>query len=236
MRFQSELVAGRLLGRYKRFFADVELATGERVTAHCANTGRMTGLDTPGLPVYLSVSDNPKRKLKYSLELVELPTGPVGINTAHPNRITAEALAAGRLSELAGYGSCRPEVAYGEGSRVDFLLGGGDGPSCYLEVKNAHLCREPGVAEFPDAATARGVRHLNELAAMVKAGHRAALLYLVQRTDCGRFRLAGDIDPAYALATSRARQIGVQFLAYRCRIDLRSIELADALPIIDGGG
>lgn len=231
MDFPSPLVRGTLLKRYKRFLADVTLESGETLTAHCANPGAMTGLNMPGLPVWLSRSNDPKRKLAYSLELVELPTGIVGINTAHPNRIVAEALAARAIPQLAGYDCVRPEVRYAEKSRVDFLLTGPRLPDCYLEVKNVHLVRAAGLAEFPDSVTLRGTRHLADLSAMVAAGHRAVMLYLVQRGDCTRFSLAADIDSAYARAFAGARAAGVEALCYATVITPDAIVLGQPLPI-----
>jgi len=231
MHFPSPLVRGTLIRRYKRFLADVTLETGEILTAHCANPGAMTGLAMPGLPVWLSKSDDPKRKLAYSLELVELPTGIVGINTAHPNRIVGEALRAGAIPELAAYDNVRPEVRYAEKSRVDFLLSADGLPDCYLEVKNVHLVRAAGLAEFPDSVTTRGARHLADLARMVAEGHRAAMLYLVQRGDCSQFTLAADIDKAYAKAFGDARAAGVEALCYATNITSEAITLADPLPI-----
>ncbi|WP_404403291.1 DNA/RNA nuclease SfsA [Pelagibacterium halotolerans] len=230
MHFSSPLVPGTLLKRYKRFLADIKLESGEIVTAHCANPGGMIGLNMPGLPVWLSKSDDPKRKLAYSLELVDLPTGPVGINTAHPNRIVAEALGNKAVAPLAHYESVRPEVKYAEKSRVDFLLTGDGLPDCYLEVKNVHLVRTPGLAEFPDAVTARGARHLADLAKMVAEGHRAVMLYLVQRTDCTAFDLAHDLDPAYSAAFDAARAAGVEALCYTTVITRHTITLAAPLP------
>ncbi|HWJ88333.1 MAG TPA: DNA/RNA nuclease SfsA [Pelagibacterium sp.] len=231
MLFPSPLIRGTLVRRYKRFLADVVLETGEEITVHCANPGAMTGLNMPGLPVWLSKSDNPKRKLAFSLELVELPTGSVGINTAHPNRIVASALAARAIPELAAYETVRPEVKYAEKSRVDFLLTGDGLPDCYLEIKNVHLVRAPGLAEFPDSVTARGARHLVDLARMVAEGHRAVMLYLVQRADCTGFALASDIDAAYATAFSSAREAGVEALCYDTVISPQAIRLGRALPI-----
>ncbi|SDG94474.1 DNA/RNA nuclease SfsA [Pelagibacterium luteolum] len=231
MHFPSILVRGTLVRRYKRFLSDIILETGEAITAHCANPGAMTGLNMPGLPVWVSKSDDPKRKLAYSLELVELPTGIVGINTAHPNRIVAEALRARQIPELAAYDCVRPEVKYAEKSRVDFLLSAEGRPDCYVEVKNVHLVRRAGHAEFPDSVTTRGARHLNDLSAMVAAGHRAAMLYLVQRADCTEFSLAADIDPAYAAAFDTARNAGVEALCYATVITPTSIELGRPLPI-----
>lgn len=227
------MVPGTLIKRYKRFLADVELQSGEIITAHCANPGAMTGLNMPGLPVYLSKSDNPKRKLAWSLEFVELPTGLVGINTNAPNKIVGEALAKKSISELAAYSNHRPEVRYGENSRIDFLLSEPGLPDCYLEIKNVHLCRQAGHAEFPDSKTARGAKHLGELAKMVANGHRAINLYVVQRPDCKTFALARDIDPTYAEAFDKARQSGVEILCYTCAISLDKINLANTLPILE---
>lgn len=236
MYFSSPLVPGTLIKRYKRFLADIALDTGDVVTAHCANPGAMTGLNMPGLPVWLSKSSDPKRKLAYSLELVQLPTGLVGINTAHPNRIVAEALGNRAIAPLAAYDTVRPEVKYAQKSRVDFLLSGDDLPDCYLEVKNVHLVRDPGRAEFPDSVTARGARHLADLAQMVAQGHRAAMLYLVQRTDCTAFDLARDIDPAYAAAFAAARAAGVEVFCYATAITHDGITLAQPLPFVRQDG
>ncbi len=231
MKLNQPLIRATLLRRYKRFLADVRLENGEITTVHCANPGAMTGLDAPGMTIWLSDSGNPKRKLPLSWELAELPSGLVGINTALPNRIVAEALADRRILELADYTSFRPEVKYGENSRVDFLLTGDGLPDCYLEVKNVHLSRETGWAEFPDAATARGARHLAELANMVKSGQRAVNLFLVQRDDCTRFRLADDVDPAYAAAMAEAKAAGVEILAYACTLTREEITLSRPLPL-----
>ncbi len=231
MEFARPLVPGRLLRRYKRFLADIELASGETVTAHCANPGAMTGLNAPGTRVWLEPNDDPRRKLAYAWRLVELDGHWAGIDTAAPNRIVAEALAAGAIPELAAYTEARPEVRYGQRSRVDFLLTGAGLPAAYVEVKNVHLMRRPGLAEFPDSVTARGARHLDELAAMAGAGHRAVMLYVVQRTDCDRLALAADIDPAYAEAFARARAAGVEALARACAIGPAGITLDRPVPI-----
>ena len=185
MRFSAPLVSGRLVRRYKRFLADVVLDdTGEEITAHCANPGSMLGLTKPGSRVYLSKSDNPKRKLAYSWELIEADGALVGINTAHPNRLVEEALMDGRIDPLTGFATLRREVKYGKNSRIDILLDqDGDRP-VYVEVKNVHLMRKAGLAEFPDSVTARGAKHLAEMADMVAQGARAAMVYLVQRPDC----------------------------------------------------
>src|SRR5258708_12530135 len=199
MRFTAPLVPATLIRRYKRFLADVALPSGETVTAHCANRGWMIGLAAPGAPVWLSRSDNPKRKLAHSWELVEVDLGSgielVGINTTNPNALAAEAIAAGRIPELGGYGSVRREVKYGRNSRVDFLLETPGRPPCYVEVKNVHLMRERGLAEFPDSVTARGARHLDELAAMVAAGHRAAMLSVTQIASADPFAPPPHLHP-----------------------------------------
>jgi len=235
MRFQKPLIPARLLRRYKRFLADVELPTGEQLTVHIANPGAMTGLAQPGFAVWLSKSDNPARKLAHSWELVEVDFGGgaelVGVNTAHPNLIVAEAFAEGLIPELRGYQSIRREVRYGRKSRVDFLLEAPERPPCYVEVKNVHLMRRPGVAEFPDAVTARGARHLDELAAMVAAGSRAVMLYLVQIPSANSFTLARDIDPVYAAAFERARRAGVEAIAYRCAVARDAIVVSGPVPI-----
>ncbi|CAN5191016.1 DNA/RNA nuclease SfsA [soil metagenome] len=233
MRFPTALIEARLIRRYKRFLADVELARGDRVTVHCANPGAMTGLAEPGMRVFLSRSESRTRKLALSWELVEAGTCLVGVNTGLPNRLVAEAIAASTIPELAGYAVIRREVAYGRGSRVDFVLSGAGRPDAYVEVKSVTLSRAPGIAEFPDTPTARGLRHLDELTAMAATGRRAVMFYLVQRGDAAAFRLAADIDPAYAAGFERARAAGVEMLAYRCDLSVDAIGVAEALPILD---
>jgi sugar fermentation stimulation protein A len=236
MRFTEPLIPATLIKRYKRFLADVVLPSGEEITAHVANPGAMTGLAAPGARVWLSKSAKPSRKLPYSWELVEvdLGAGPelIGINTAHPNLLVAEAIAAGAVPELAGYASTRREVKYGRNSRVDFLLEAPGRAPCYVEVKNVHLMRRPGLAEFPDSVTARGAKHLDELAAAAAAGARAVMLFLIQIGSAARFALARDIDPAYGAAFDRARAAGVEAVAYRCVIDHAAIVLAGPVPIV----
>lgn len=235
MRFSSELIEGRLLRRYKRFLADVELASGEAVTAHCANPGSMLGLNDPGARVWLSRSTNPKRKLAYSWELIEvdLGAGPalVGINTGSPNGAVAAALQAGLIPQLTGYARLRREVAYGGNSRIDILLEDEAKPPCYVEIKNVHLMRSAGLAEFPDSVTARGAKHLKALSEMVDQGARAVMVYFVQRGDAQSFTLAHDLDPAYARAFHEAALSGVEALAVAAEVTLEGLALPRAIPL-----
>jgi sugar fermentation stimulation protein A len=237
MRFPSPLIPATLVRRYKRFLADVILPSGEETTVHVANPGAMTGLASPGARVWLSRSENLKRKLAYSWELVETDFGAglefVGINTGYPNRLVREALDAAHIAECTGYPSLRWEVKYGKNSRVDFLLECPQRGVCYIEVKNVHLMRTPGLVEFPDCVTARGARHMDELAAVTVAGGRAIVLFVIQIGSATRFALARDIDPAYGAAFDRARAAGVEALAYRCVISPEGISLTTRVPIVD---
>ena len=231
MKFHAPLVRGTLVQRYKRFMADVVLDTGETITAHCANSGAMAGLKAPGSTVWLSPAANPDRKLKYSWELIEADGHLVGINTMHPNHIVAEAIRAGDIAPLTGYAALRQEVKYGRNSRIDILLEHPGKPPCYVEVKNVHLRRDGTLAEFPDAVTERGAKHLVELGDMVEAGHRAVMLYLVQRMDCDRFAIAGDVDPTYDAGLKVARERGVEVLCYACRLTTEEITVDRALDL-----
>jgi sugar fermentation stimulation protein A len=237
MRFSAPLFPATLVQRYKRFLADVVLPSGETVTVHCANPGAMTGLNAPGARIWLSKSANANRKLPHSWELIEVDLGCgvelVGINTAHPNTLAGEAIAAGLIPELAGYAIIRREVKYGANSRVDFLLEDKARKPCYVEIKNVHLMREPGLAEFPDAVTKRGAKHLAELAAMAVAGSRAVMLFLIQIGSARRFQLARDIDPTYGVAFDRARRSGVEALAYRCAISCEGIEIMQRVSLAE---
>jgi sugar fermentation stimulation protein A len=230
MQFASPLERGRLVQRYKRFFADVVLDDGRAVTAHCPNPGAMLGLNMPGLPVWLSVSDSPTRKLPHTLELVEADGGLVGVNTMHPNRLVAEALDADSIPELSGYAEIRREVKYGEASRVDFLLTSPDRPPCWLEIKNCHLSRGGGLAEFPDCVAARSLKHLKELSREVEGGARAVMLFVIQRTDCEEFDTAADLDPAYAAGLIEAASRGVEILCYGCDISSEAVTLRRPMP------
>lgn len=229
MRFSTPLVSGRLIRRYMRFLSDVELDDGRVVKAHCPNPGSMMGLKDEGVRVWLEGNDDPKKKLDWGWRLVELPDALVGIDTGAANGIVADALAAG-ITGLDGYDTIRAEVKYHEKSRVDFLLSGEGRRDCYLEVKSVTLSRQTGLAEFPDSVTTRGAKHLGDLAAMVDQGHRAVLLFLVQRTDCTRVTLAADLDPAYVAAFEHALAAGVEMMCFGCAITPEGIDLTDPLP------
>jgi len=236
MEFPSPLTRGTLLRRYKRFLSDIALESGEEIVAHCANPGSMMGLAEPGSEVWLSPNTNPKAKLDWRWELVRTAGGDlVCINTAHPNRIGEEAIAASAIPELAGYASLRREVKYGANSRIDILLEDGARPPCYVEIKSVTLRRpdgaNPTAAEFPDAVTKRGAKHLAELADMVDSGARAAMLYLVQRNDCDHFRVAADIDPGYAAALAEARNRGVEAFCHACDVTPEGIQIDRPLPL-----
>ena len=235
MRFDTPLLSGRLVQRYKRFLADVVLDTGETVTATCPNTGSMMGLVGPGARVWLSTSDSPTRKYKHTWEMVEadLGKGPhlVGINTNHPNRLVAEAIEAGTVKALGGYPELRREVKYGKNSRIDILLECAKKGACYVEIKNVHMMRKAGFAEFPDSITERGAKHLAEMADMVRAGHRAVMVYLIQRADAKSFSLAGDVDPGYVAAFKAATAAGVEAIALSCRVSPDEIAVEKTVPI-----
>jgi sugar fermentation stimulation protein A len=234
MRFPSPLAHGTLTARYKRFFADVTLDDGRAITAHCPNPGAMLGLNTAGLGAWVSRSDDPKRKLPFTLELLEVDGGLVGINTLHPNRLVAEALASDLIPELAGYQTHRREVKYGMNSRVDFLLTHPDRPACWLEIKNCHLRRTGTLAEFPDCVAARSAKHLRELEAMVAAGDRAVAMFVVQRTDCEAFCACADLDPAFAAGLEQAAAAGVEVLVYACEISPQAVSISHRIPWVDG--
>ncbi|MGH1353686.1 MAG: DNA/RNA nuclease SfsA [Thalassovita sp.] len=232
MRFPTPLVPATLIKRYKRFLADCRLEDGREITAHCANPGSMMGLAEPGTRIWLEPNDDPKKKLKFGWRLVEHANGHfTGVDTSVPNRALKIALQDHKVPGLSGYDAVRAEVKYGEKSRIDFLLTG-SGPDTYVEVKSVTLSRQPGLAEFPDSVTVRGTKHLGELSAMVAQGHRAMMLYLVQRTDADRFALAADIDPTYARAFDQARAAGVEVLIVGTRISPEGIELDAPVPMV----
>lgn len=228
MQFAAPLLFGTLVRRYKRFLADVDLDDGTRLTALCPNTGSMRTCATPGYRVALSRSDNPERKYAHTWELVHNGACWIGINTGRTNALAREAIEAGRVPELGGYPELKAEQKYGKASRIDLLLS--DGPRrCYVEVKNVSLLAGDGHYAFPDAVTERGRKHLDELTRMVREGHRAAMLYVVQRRDGDRFRLAAEIDPEYARAFDQARKAGVEALAYGADVSPDGMALARRL-------
>jgi sugar fermentation stimulation protein A len=231
--FDAPLAEGRLLRRYKRFLADVAFPDGSVEVVHCPNPGAMLGLDTAGARAFVSRSPNLARKLPLTLEIVEADGTFVGINTNRPNALFAAAILAGTVPELDGYASLRREVRYGRSSRIDLLLEGPDRPPAHVEIKNVHLMRRPGLAEFPDSVTARGAKHLAELAEVAAGGGRAVMAFVVQRGECDRLSLAADLDPAYARAFAAARRAGVEAIAYACRVTPEGIGVERSVPILD---
>ncbi len=227
----SQLVRGILVKRYKRFLADVRLDNGKLVTAHCPNTGSMLGCSEPGQPVYLSLHDNPKRKLKYTWEIIEMPTSLVGVNTLVPNRLVFQSAASGLIPELAGYQLVEREVKIGRNSRIDLRLSNAVKDRCYVEVKNCTLV-ENGIALFPDAVTSRGLKHLHELESLLKSGRRCVMFYFIQRMDASVFKPADHIDPAYAKGLRWVVNRGVEILAYDVAIDLTGITLNRKIPLL----
>lgn len=233
MKFASPLIEGRLISRYKRFFADIELTDGTVVTAHCANTGSMAGLKETGSRVWISRADNPKRKLRYDWRIIEVGRALVGVHTSWPNKIVEEALNDQNIPELAGYDSLRREVKYGENSRIDFLLESKDRRPCYVEVKSITFSRRQGLAEFPDSPSIRAAKHVTELTNMVKDGARAVMLYVVQRDDCDRFCIAADVDPKYQEALGIAQKAGVENICYACTLSPEAITISHSIKVLD---
>jgi sugar fermentation stimulation protein A len=236
MDFPQPMRRGVLLRRYKRFLADVRFEDGREATVHVPNPGAMLGLNAPGSAVWCSDSGSATRKLPLTLELVEAEGGLVGVNAHNPNKIVAEALRNNAVPELTGYATVRPEVKYGEASRIDFLLEAPSRPPCWLEVKNVHFMRTPGLAEFPDCVAARSAKHLRELEAMVAQGHRAVQLFVIQRMDADRFDTAGDIDKTYHAALRHAFRAGVEVLCYDCTIDPAGVTLRRQVVWVGANG
>ena len=234
MKFVDPLISGRLIKRYKRFLADVELENGKLVTAHCANSGSMRSINQAGSEVWLSPAQNPNRKLKFTLELIKLNKSYIGVNTALPNLIVEGAIRNKKISELEGYSNLRKEVKYGKNSRIDILLEDQDRSNCYVEVKSVTMKRglkKSDPVEFPDAVTKRGTKHLSELTEMVAKGHRSVMFYLVQRQDSDFFTIAADIDPDYNTALEKAIAAGVEVLCYQCKLDTKRIEISRPLKL-----
>ena len=228
-----KFISGRLIKRYKRFFADVKLDSGEVVTAHCPNTGSMMGLLTEGNIVYLSKTDNEKRKLKYTLEIIRDKGASVGVNTHRANRIVEKAIIEKKISTLGKKYDYRREVKYGKNSRIDFLITNKKDEEIFLEVKNVTLSKRKGISEFPDAITERGSKHLLELIDVVKKNKRAIMLFLVQRDDCKKFRIAEEIDSIYKQNIMNAMKAGVEILCYGCSFVRNNIELDKKIKFID---
>lgn len=222
------LIQGTLIRRYKRFLADVKLRNGHVVTAHCPNSGSMDTCSEPGRPVFLSSHNHPRRKLRYTWEIIRMPDSLVGVNTLVPNRLVRQGAEENAIRELSGYVRVRPEVKVGRDSRIDLLLERED-EHCYVEIKNCTLVRD-GTASFPDAVTTRGLKHLVELQNLVRTGHRAVIFFLIQRMDAERFAPADGIDPAYGAELRKARANGVEILAYDVRLDLDRIRLRRSVP------
>ena len=239
MKFPVPLQRAKLSKRYKRFFSDHILVSNDQlVVASCPNTGRMTGLLNEGATSWVAPVDSKTRKLKWDWHLVEAPDADgnwqlVGMNTGWPNELVKEAIEGGVIAELQGYDQLVPEQKYGEqNSRIDLLLKGQGKPDCYVEVKNCHLRRQGKLAEFPDAVSARAAKHMEELALMVSQGHRAVVVFCVQRMDCERFDVARDIDPAYDKAFQAARAAGVEVLAYACTLSPEQITVSHAIEVL----
>lgn len=224
-----ELFPGKLIKRYKRFLADVELTDGREVTAHCPNSGSMKACSEPGRTVFLSYHDNPKRKLKYTWELIKMPESLVGVNTLVPNRLVSQSIKADAVKELTGFNSITSEVTTSKGTRLDLLLSNKENERCYVEIKNCSLV-EDNIAFFPDAVTTRGLKHLVELQKLLAANCRSVIFYLVQRMDAGLFRPAAHIDDTYARELVKAKKNGVEILVYDVVIDLEKITLGKKLP------
>ena len=235
MRFDPPLVPATLSQRYKRFLFDAISEDGIPFTGSCPNTGSMRGLTAPGSPIWVSLHDSPTRKYRHMFEMIEVEGEMVGINTGLPNRLAEEAIRGGLVPSLLPYETIQREQRYGRNSRIDFLLSGSGLPNAYVEVKNVHFSRVAGLAEFPDTVTQRGAKHLEELGDMAEAGHRAVMIYLIQRNDCLRFRICSDLDPLYALAFERAKARGVEAYALRCRVSPEEIVPVGLVPIDEPG-
>ncbi len=224
------LTRGILIQRYKRFLADIELETGEKVTAHCPNSGSMKGCAIPGSQVWLSQSDNPKRKYKYTWELIKVPQTLIGINTMVPNKLVKQSIENGLIKELSGYDRVKAEVKTSSHTRLDLLLENEDKEKCYVEIKNCTLV-EDGIAMFPDAVTTRGQKHLDELVGLVSSGHRGVIFFLIQRMDAKAFKPAEMIDKVYAQKLRRAVQKNVEIIAMDTVINMQEIRIRNAVPV-----
>ncbi len=224
-----ELAAGTLIKRYKRFLADIRLDSGQTITAHCANTGSMAECSQPGSPVYVSFHDNPKRKYKYTWELIQMPTSLVGVNTAIPNRLVLHAIQQGLIKSFLGYDHVKAEMKVSTGSRLDIFLWNHEQDRCFIEIKNCTLVKE-GIASFPDAVTTRGQKHLRELQRLRDKHTRCAMFFLIQRSDAEIFQPADSIDPAYGRELRQAVENGLEMIVYDVDINLQGIRLRKEIP------
>lgn len=236
MIFDRPLVPATLVQRYKRFLFDATLTDGRALTGSCPNTGSMRGLTTPGSRIWMSEHDSPTRKYRQMLEIVEADNTLVGINTGLPNRLAEEAIRLGLVSDLHSYETLSREQKYGRNSRIDILLSDPARGLAYVEVKNVHFSRTRAVAEFPDSPTARGAKHLEELGDMVEAGHRAIMVYLVQRSDCDQLKICRDYDPVYAAAFDRAMARGVEAYAVKCLVSPTEIAPIGLISVAEAAG
>ena len=223
MKFKEKLLQGTLIKRYKRFFIDIEYKN-KVITAHCPNSGSMMGLLNKGNTAWFSESDNPMRKLKYTLEIIEVDKTMVGINTQLTNKIVLEALNQKKIKNLIKFDNIKPEAKFSDKTRFDFLISNNK-DKCFLEVKNVTLVRKNKIAEFPDSITSRGTKHLKELTNAKKKGFKSYILYLIQREDCKFFKIAKDIDQEYKIAFDEALKNGVKMLCYDCKINNERIKL-----------
>jgi sugar fermentation stimulation protein A len=224
------LITGKLIKRYKRFMADVELDTGEVVVAHCPNSGSMKGCAIPGSKVWLSKSDNPKRKLKYTWELILTPDTMIGINTQVPNKLVKQSIENNLIQELSGYDKVKAEIKTSDHTRLDLLLEKNTGEKCYVEIKNCTMV-EDGIAMFPDAVTTRGQKHLDELEHLVSLGHRGVIFYLIQRMDALSFKPASMIDPVYAEKLKKVVLNGVEIITRDTIVDTKVISIGKSIPV-----
>lgn len=225
------LIPGTLVKRYKRFLADIILDDGSFITAHCPNSGSMKTCSEPGMKVWVSESSNPKRKLPYTWEMIEMPTSMVGVNAILPNTLVKKAVSLGQIPEISGYSEIIPEITTSDGTRLDLCLRSKDCKPCYIEIKNSTYV-EKGHACFPDAVTVRGKKHVEELERLAKEGFRSIIFFIIQRMDAERFSPADHIDPAYGKSLRKALDNGVEILAYDTLIDLHGINVRRSIPVI----
>ena len=230
MKFKESLLQGIFIKRYKRFFVDIKYKN-KTITSHCPNTGSMMGLLDKDNIVFFSKSDNPDRKLKYTLQIIKAKNKLVGINTHLTNKIVLEALTNKKIKDLIKYNTIKSEVKFSKKTRFDFLISNNK-EKCFVEVKNVTLSRKNKIAEFPDSPTARGIKHLNDLCLSKKKGFKAYILYLIQRNDCESFSIAADIDLDYKVSLEKALKSGVKLLCYDCKLDGDEIKLNKEIKYI----